>query len=618
MGFQYFYGFVGGETDQWTPYLFRDHTQIYPWIGTPGYNLTTDMADEAIKYLRQLNAGAPGQLFFLYYVPGGSHAPHQPTKEWIDKFKGKFDTGWNAMREQIFANQKRLGVIPASAQLTPWPDDILKKWDALSPDEKKLFARQAEVFAGYTAYTDHEIGRVIQEVEDEGKLDNTLIFYIDGDNGTSPEGTTLGTPNDWTAYNGILDIPIADQMKFYDAWGSPLTAPHMAVGWSWAFDTPFKWTKQIASHFGGTRQGLAISWPGHIDDTGGTRHQFHHIIDVVPTILEATGIKAPEYVDGIKQKPIEGVSMMYTFKKANANAPTTHRTQYFEMAGNRGIWHDGWYANTHPPVPPWVLNAPMPGINEYKWELYDLNADYSQDNDLSAKMPGKLKEMQALFAQEAEKYNVFPLDNQAFQRAILPRPSLTAGRTKFTYSGVVSDIDLGNAPNILNKSYTITADVEVPEGGGDGMIATEGGRFGGFGLYLVKGKPVFDYNGLELVQFRWAGQQPLSPGKHTIVFDFTYDGPGVAKGGTGVLKVDGQDVDTKKMPRTIPFLLPVDETFDIGLDTRTGVNDRDYQVPFRFDGKISKLTFHLGREQLTEEDRKKVHKMQEYLARVRD
>lgn len=474
MGFQYFYGFVGGETDQWTPYLFRDHTQIYPWIGHPGYNLTTDMADEAIKYLRQLNAGAPGQPFFLYYVPGGSHAPHQPTKEWIDKFKGKFDMGWNAMREQIYTNQKRLGVIPADAQLTPWPDDILKKWDALSPEEKKLFARQAEVFAAYVAYTDYEIGRVIQEVEDEGKLDNTLIIYIDGDNGTSPEGTTLGTPNDWTAYNGILDIPIADQMKFYDAWGSPLTSPHMAVGWSWAFDTPFKWTKQIASHFGGTRQGLAISWPGHIDDPGEIRHQFHHVIDIVPTILQVTGIQAPEYVDGIKQKPIEGVSMMYTFKKANANAPTTHHTQYFEMVADRGIWHDGWYANTHPPVPPWVLNTPRPPVNQYKWELYDLTKDYSQNNDLSAKMPGKLKEMQTLFTQEAEKYNVFPLDNQQFQRAIAPRPSLTAGRTDFTYSGVVSGIDLGNAPSILNKSYTITAEVEVPEGGGDGMIATEG------------------------------------------------------------------------------------------------------------------------------------------------
>ncbi len=605
MGFQYFYGFLGGETDQWTPYLWRDHTQVLPWIGKPGYNLTTDMADEAIKYMKQLNAAAPGQPFFLYYVPGGTHAPHQATKEWIDKFKGKFDMGWNELRKQIFANQKRLGVVPANAKLTPWPDDILKNWNALTPDEKKLFARQAEVFAAYVAYTDHEIGRVIQEIQNEGKLDNTLIIYIVGDNGTSPEGTTVGTPNDWTAYNGILDIPIADQLKYYDSWGGPQTHPHMAVGWSWAFDTPFKWTKQVASHFGGTRQGLAISWPGHIKDPGGIRNQFHHIIDIAPTILEATGIQAPEYVDGIKQKPIEGVSMVYTFN--NANAPSTHHIQYFEMIANRGIYKDGWYANTHPPVPPWVLNAPMPPIDQYKWELYNLNEDYSQFNDLSAKMPDKLKEMQALFVQEAAKYQVLPLDNQQFQRAITPRPSLTAGRTEFTYSGVVSGIDQGNAPSILNKSYTISADVTVPPGGGNGMIVTAGGRFGGFGLYVLKGKPVYNYNGLGLEQFRWVGQ-PLSAGKHTIVFDFAYEGPGVAKGGTGVLKVDGQVVDTKKIPRTIPFLLPVDETFDVGIDTRTSVNEQDYQVPFAFNGTINKLTFKLGPMQLSEEEHKKAER----------
>ena len=413
MGFNYFYGFMGGETDQWTPYLFRDHSQIFPWVGKSDYNLITDMADEAIKYMRELNANAPDQPFFLYYVPGGSHSPHNPKKEWVEKFKGKFDMGWEKLREQIFANQKRLGVIPANAQLTPWPDD-LPKWETLSADEKKLFARQAEVFAGYTAYTDNEIGRVIQEVENLGKLDNTLIIYIVGDNGTSPEGSKLGTPNQYTAYNGILDVPIDAQLQFYDVWGSSATYPHMAVAWSWAFDTLFKWTKQVASHFGGTRQGLAISWPARIKDVGGIRHQFHHIIDIVPTILEVTGIKAPEYVNGIKQKPIEGVSMAYTFDKANANAPSTHKTQYFEMASNRGIYHDGWYANTTPPVPPWVLNAPMPPVNEYKWELYNLTEDYTQYNDLAAKMPDKLKEMQALFVQEASKYNVFPLQNSTF------------------------------------------------------------------------------------------------------------------------------------------------------------------------------------------------------------
>src|SRR6266853_524719 len=541
MGFDYFYGFMGGETDQWTPYLCRDHTQISPWIGKPGYNLTTDLADEAITHMRNLNAVAPDQPFFVYYVPGGSHSPHQPTPEWIDKFKGKFDMGWNAMRDQIFANQKRLGVIPANAQLTPWPDE-LAKWETLSADEKKLFARQAEVFAGYTAYTDSEIGRVIQAVEDLGKLDNTLIIYIAGDNGTSPEGTQLGTPNQYTAYNGILEIPIEEQLKFYDVWGSDKTYPHMAVGWSWAFDTPFKWTKQVASHFGGTRQGLAIAWPARIKDAGGIRPQFHHMIDIVPTILEAAGIKAPGMVDGIKQNPIEGVSMAYTFDKANANAPSKRKTQYFEMIANRGIYSDGWYANTTPPHGPWILNAPLPAPKDYKWELYNLAEDYSQANDLAAKMPAKLKQMQALFDQEAKKYNVLPLNNDTFARATAPRPSATAGKTVFTYTGVNPGINSSNAPNVLGRSYTITAEVEVPQGGGDGMLATMGGRWGGWGLYMLKGKPAFNYNMLILAQYRWEGPDALTPGKHTIGFDYTYDGPGIAKGGTGELKEDGKVV----------------------------------------------------------------------------
>jgi arylsulfatase A-like enzyme len=612
MGFDYFYGFMGGETDQWTPYLFRDHTQIFPWIGKPGYNLTTDMADEAIAHMRGLDAAAPDQPFFVYYVPGGSHSPHQPTQEWIDKFKGKFDMGWNAMRDQIFANQKRLGVVPASAKLTPWPDE-LPKWESLSAIQKKLYARQAEVYAGYTAYTDYEIGRVIQAVEDIGKLDNTLIIYIAGDNGTSPEGTLSGTFNQMTAYNGILDVPEPLQLLHYEDWGSSATYPHMAVAWSWAFDTPFKWTKQVASHFGGTRQGLAISWPGHIKDPGGLRSQFYHIIDILPTILEATGIKAPIMVDGIQQKPIEGVSMAYTFDSANANAPSGRKTQYFEMAGNRGIYSDGWYANTQPPVPPWQLNAKLPDVGDYKWELYNLADDFSQDNDLAAQMPGKLKQMQALFQQEAAKYNVLPLDNSQFQRAITPRPSAVAGRTVFTYVGENPGIPPGNAPGILNKSFTITAEIQVPEGGGEGMIVTDGGRFGGYGLFLLKGKPIFVYNLLDLKRTRWeAGVgardwlgDSLKPGKHTIVFDFTYDGSGIAKGGTGVLKVDGRELATEKLEHTIPFLLPADETFDVGVDTRTPV-DRSYEIPFRFTGQIDKLTFKLGPSQLTEEDTRKV------------
>src|SRR5258707_5937972 len=410
------------------------------------------MADEAIGYMKELNAAAPKKPFFLYYVPGGSPSPHQPKAEWVEKFKGKFDMGWNALRDQIFANQKRLGVIPDNAKLTDWPDS-LPKWDTLSADQKKLFARQAEVYAGYTAYTDHEIGRVIQQVEDMGQLDNTLIIYIVGDNGTSPEGTLSGTPNQYTSYNGILDFPIDEQLKFYDAWGSAGTYPHMAVAWSWAFDTPFKYTKQIASHFGGTRQGMAISWPNRIKDAGGIRTQFHHIIDIVPTILEETGIPAPLMVNGIAQKPIEGVSMTYTFDKSSANVPSARTTQYFEMFANRAIYHDGWIAATTPPAPPWLLGtAKMPEdvVNGYKWELYNIAEDYSQNNDLAAKMPDKLRELQELFIVEATKYNVFPLDNSVLSRVIAPRPSATAGRNIFTYSGELSGISTSDAPSILN------------------------------------------------------------------------------------------------------------------------------------------------------------------------
>jgi arylsulfatase A-like enzyme len=668
MGFQYFYGFLGGETDQWQPYLFRDHTQVFPWVGKKDYNLTTDMADEAIRYMSNLNAAAPDKPFFLYYVPGGSHSPHQPTQEWIDKFKGKFDTGWNVMREQIFANQKRLGVIPANAQLTPWPDD-LPKWDSLTEIQKKLYARQAEVYAAYTAYTDNEIGRVIQQVQDMGKLESTLIIYIVGDNGTSPEGSLFGTFNQMTAYNGIMDVPMPLQLLHYKQWGSQFTYPHMAVAWAWAFDTPFKWTKQVASHFGGTRQGMAISWPGHIKDVGGIRTQFHHMIDIVPTILEAAGIPAPDTVNGIKQKPMEGVSMAYTFDKANANAPSTRETQYFEMVGNRAIYHDGWIAATTPPAPPWLLGTgKMPPLNEHKWELYNITEDYSENNDRAAQQPARLKDLQALFLTEAAKYNVFPLDNSGFVRLLAPKPSAVAGRTVFTYTGENAGIPVGNAPSILDRDYTITAEVTIPEGGAEGMIATLGGRFAGYGLYLSRtfnwwfherlfrriglvlfvpgllliwlgqyrkwsrgkmrfgyglsllgllgvffvfvtgaagigrGKPVFLYNFLDLQRFKWAGSS-LSAGKHTIVFDFKYDGPGPAKGGTGVLSVDGKGVDRKTIPHTIPLLMSVDETFDIGSDTRTPVDDFEYRVPFHFTGKIDKLTYNLGPEQLSAEDK---------------
>ncbi len=618
MGFEYFYGFIGGDTNQWEPNLFRNTTQIYPFQGQPGWNLTTAMADEAIDYMNRMNALTPEKPFFVYYVPGGTHAPHHPTKEWVDKISAMhlFDQGWNKLREQIFENQKKLGVIPANAKLTPWPKDLLKEWDQLSADEKKLFIRQVEVFAAYAAYTDHEIGRVIQAVEDMGKLDNTLIIYIEGDNGTSAEGTMIGTPNEVAMFNGV-NPTVEEQLKyFYDVWGTDKTYNHMAVPWAWAFDTPFSWTKQIASHFGGVRQGTCISWPKVIKDQGGIRNQFHHMIDIVPTILEAAGIRPPEVVDGIKQSPIEGVSMMYTFDQKNANAPSTRKTQYFEMMADRAIYNNGWIASTKVIRAPWDNYPPKLKPTEYPWELYDLRNDWTQSEDVAAKYPDKLKEMQGLFWKEAKKYQVLPLDNSLVTRVITPRPSITAGRNVFTWTRPLTGTPNGDAPSILNASYNFKAEVDIPQGGAEGMLITQGGRFGGYGFYVLKGKPVFLWNLVDLKRVRWEGPE-LAPGNHVLEFDFKYEGlgagtmafnnySGIGQGGTGVLKVDGTEVATQKMEHTIPFILQFDESLDVGSDTLTGVNDADYQPPFKFTGRINKITLTVDRPKLSPEDIKKL------------
>ena len=576
------------------------------------------MADEAIHYMKQLKEIAPEKPFFVYYVPGGTHAPHHPTPEWIKKISAMhlFDDGWNKLRDTIFANQKRLGIMPENAKLTAWPDGQdeyggakLPQWDSLSLEQKKLFIRQADVYGAYEAYTDHEIGRVIQAVEDLGQLDNTLIIYISGDNGASAEGMLNGTPNEFTTFNGV-EVPVKDQFLWYPFWGSESTYPHFAAPWAWAFDTPFKWVKQVASHFGGTAQGMAISWPGHINDVGGVRRQFHHIIDVAPTILEAAGIPQPETIDGIKQSPMDGVSMAYTWDKANADAPSRRTTQYFEMLGNRAIYHEGWVATTTPATLPWELTTkPAPDvITGYKWELYNVKEDPTESNDLAKAMPDKLKEMQDLFYSEAKKNNVLPLDNSSLTRWNAPRPSLTAGRKTFTYSGELSGVPASGAPSILNRAYTITAEVQIPEGGAEGMIVTQGGRFGGYGLFLSKGEFGFDrgrvvflYNLLDLKRTMWEGPE-LEPGRHTIVFEWTPEGPGLGKGGTGVLTVDGKEAARNTMEHSTPITFPEDETFDVGLDTRTGVALLEYRYdpPFKFTGKIDRLTFELGPDQASE------------------
>lgn len=618
MGFDYFYGFMGGDTSQWTPgNLFRNTTQIYPFESRKGYNLITAMADEAIDYMSQLNALAPDQPWLVYYAPGGTHAPHHPTPEWIKKIEDMhlFDDGWNKLRDTIFANQKKLGVIPQTAELTPWPSDLLKNWDQLTDDEKKMFIRQANVYAAYLAYTDAEIGRVIQAVEDAGELDNTLIIYISGDNGSSAEGTLLGTPNEVAMFNGV-EVPVSAQLKhFYDLWGSEHTYNHMAVPWSWAFDTPFKWTKQISSYFGGTRQGMAIAWPKVITDKGGIRNQFAHVIDIAPTILEAAAIREPSVVDGIAQSPMEGSSLMYTFDAANAKVPARHLTQYFEMFGNYAIYHEGWMLVDKVSRPSWVTAGPQ-DVNPAKadWELYNINTDWTQNHDVAARHPEKVKELEAVWWREARKYNVMPLDASVVSRLVTPRPSSTAGRSDFTFPGRMTGISNGVAPSILNASYTFTAEVTVPEGGGEGMIITQGGRFTGYGLFLRKGKPTFVWNLFGLQKVAWEAPDALAPGKHTLVFDFKYDGlgaatlafndfSGIGKGGTGELKVDGAVVAKHKMEYTVPLILAWDENMDIGSDTGTPVDDAAYAVPFAFTGSIDSLNLIVNRPVLSDADK---------------
>jgi arylsulfatase A-like enzyme len=583
------------------------------------------MADDAIDYISRMHQTDPSKPIFIKYAPGATHAPHHPTKEWVDRIHEMhlFDEGYNKLRERIFENQKRLGVVPKDSELTPWPDEVLKPWDKLTDEEKKLFIRQVEVFAAYAAYNDHEIGRVIQAFEDLGRLDNTLIIYINGDNGTSAEGGPLGTPNEVAFFNGVNEMPVEVQMKFYEAWGTEYAYNHMSAGWSWAFDTPFDWFKQNASRLGGINQNMVVSWPARIKDKGGLREQFVHVIDVVPTLLEVTGISAPEYVDGIKQAPIEGTSFAYTFDAENAKITSRHKTQYFEMMGQWALYDDGWLLSTKVNRAPWEAfgAANTDPLNNQVFQLYDLTRDFSQANDIAAKHPDKVKEMRQKFVGEAKKYHVFPLNASVAARIVAPRPNITAGRTEFVYTRPMVGLPQGDSPFLLNSSYTITADIEVPKGGAEGMILTSGGRFAGYGFYLLKGKPVFLWNLIDLKRIKWEGPEALTPGRHTLEFDFKYDGlgsgtlaynnmSGLGRSGTGTLKVDGKAVATQELKRTLPMILQWDESFDIGSDTLTGVNDADYQPPFPLTAKLNKLTIKVDRPKLTEEDIKNLEKSQ--------
>jgi arylsulfatase len=589
LGFEYFYGFIGGDTSQWRPAVVEGTKPIEPYLGHPDYNFDYDIADQAIRWIQMQKAVAPDRPFFVYYAPGATHAPHHPKKEWVAKYKGKFDQGWDKVREQTFARQKQLGVIPAGTTLTTRPPSI-PAWDSLTPDQKRLYAHMMEIYAGYLEQTDHNVGRVVDAIRDIGQLDNTLVLYIVGDNGASAEGSLQGLANEMTFFNGVPeDVKVL--LAHADDIGTWKSYNHYPVGWAHAMDTPFQWTKQIASHFGGTRNALVISWPVHIKDAGGLRSQFHHVIDIAPTILDVCRLQQPSSVNGVAQKPIEGVSMAYTFD--NATAPSTRNTQYFEMLGNRAIYSDGWVAATTPPVPPWSPSgADVDPITGYTWELYHVADDFSEANDLAKENPEKLVELQKLFYDEAAKYNVLPIDNSKTTRldpAI--RPSLTRGRTSFTYRDGMIRIPEGAAPDVKNKSFSITAEVETKVND-QGVILTQGGLFGGYALLLRGGKPMFDYNMVNVAHYVVADPHPLPPGKHTLGFDFQYDGGGIGKGGTGTLKVDGKQVAQARIERTIPIRISLDEGLDVGEDTGTPVST-DYDVPFKFTGHLEKVTIDL-------------------------
>ena len=608
LGFEYFYGFIGGDSDQWHPALYQNTTPIEPYLGNPNYILDRDLADKAITWMRMQHALAPNKPWLLYYATGTAHAPHHAPKEWIEKYKGQFDQGWDKVREETFARQKDLGIVPANTLLTERPSQI-PAWDSLSPDQKRLYAHMMEVYAGALSHADFQIGRVIDAVRESGQLDNTMIIYIMGDNGASAEGSLQGTSNEVaTAGNGVKE-DLSFLLSIIDDLGGPLTYNHYPVGWAHAMDSPLQWTKQVASHFGGTRNGMVISWPAKIKNPDGIRSQFCHVIDIVPTIYEAIGITPPTMLDGVEQKPIEGTSLVYTFD--DAKAPPRHTTQYFELVGNRAIYKDGWMASTTPLRLPWITqvgNEPNP--DDFKWELYNTNEDNSQANNLVDKFPDKLKELQAAFEVEAKKYNVYPLDS-SFAARFDPsiRPSLTRGRQEFTYYPGMIRIPEGSAPNFTNKSFSVAAEIEVPPDGASGVLATVGGRFGGLGLLMFDSKPEFSYalSNQPQHKFRVVSDQPIPPGNHVVRVDFHYDGGGIGKGGTATLRVDGKQVAQGQIPQTVQVRFSLDETFDVGEDTGTPVVE-DYadKMPFAFSGTLRKLVVVLEPSKLSEEERKQL------------
>ena len=588
LGFEKFYGFIGGLANNWRPALYDGTTPIEPYLGKPDYNLDFDLADQAIGWIKMQKTMTPDKPFFAYYATAAGHAPQQATPEWIAKFKGQFDQGWDKVREETFARQKEMGIIPADAKLTPRPA-VMPSWDSASPRQKKVYEAMMELAAAHVAQADYNVGRVLKAIDDMGQTDNTLVIFIIGDNGGSGEGSLQGAFNDMNIVSQSqesLDY-IESRLPDFGTWKSSNLYP---VPWAWAMNTPFQWTKQVASHFGGTRNGMVLSWPKGIKAKGEIRSQFHHVIDIVPTILEVAKLPQPTSVNGTAQRPIEGVSMAYTF--ADAKAADRRQTQYFEIFGNSGIYHDGWFASTTPTRLPWSGVGIDMDVQTAKWELYNIDQDFSQADDLAKQMPEKLGEMQVLFFAEAKKFNVLPIQTSAAERfGEGIRPSLTGDRQSFTYTAGLKRIPEGASPNIKNRSWTLTADVTI-KGEDSGVIATQGGLFGGWALYFEKGKPVFSYRFADGSNYRAVSSNAVPTGKHSVVMNFAYDGGGMGKSGTAVILVDGAEVATVRVLKTTPFRFSTEETLDFGEDTGTPV-DMSYDVPFAFTGSLGKITIDL-------------------------
>ena len=613
-GFDKFYGFIGGETNQWAPAIFNGTIRVEP-PHSPNYHFTVDMTNQAIAWMQAQHSLTPDKPFFVYFATGALHAPHHVPKEYIDRYKNKFDRGWDKLREEIYARQKQMGVIPANAELTKRPKEI-PSWDSQTPDQKKLEARQMETFAGFAEHTDEQVGRLVDALQEMGALDNTLFIYIVGDNGASAEGGPEGAYNEMMALNGIINTAEIN-MPHLDNWGDPSTFPHYAIGWAWAGDTPFQWTKQIASHYGGTTNGVVIHWPAQVKAKGEVRSQFTHVTDIAPTVLEATDLPFPKSVNGTMQKPFDGTSMLYTF--ANPRARETHTTQYFEMFGNRGIYHDGWVACTRHSIP-WLM-VPLPPLSKDTWELYHVAEDFSQAHDLATQNPAKLKELQDLFTEEAIKNHVLPIDDrrsERFDATIAGRPDLMGNRTSLTVYPGMTGMGENAFINVKNRSYTITAPVELKDANTNGVIIAQAGAFGGWVLYMKGGKVHHEYNYFGVERTNIGGQTALPPGKHEIKYEFIVDAPKPGSGGKCALYVDGQKVAEGRIPKTQPYAFSADEGTDVGVDNETIVSNDYKPGENKFTGKIVKVTVDTKPSNLSAADKKTVETAEDIAATIED